>query len=497
MRLCGRLPVVFAFSVALCTATAAAHPLGNFTINHLAKIGVKHGMLRLHYVLDIAEIPTFQIMNDRRGRWNSERMQAWADAQSQYVRSALHITDNGALLSMQTMGASARLRPGAGGLPILYWTGEFESPLADKRAHAVAVQDTVYADRRIGWKDVIVGSQTEPTHELQRYPSALIGTPRRVTSASFMIAPDGAVSAIREDSDTQPVIASGNSLVRPTLLSDLFAQPTQTPVLVLLTILAAFGLGALHAIEPGHGKALMAFTLVGARATNKQALILAGSLTFAHTFGVLLLGLALFTFTGFVSESIYPWITLASGLVIAMIGARSLSAYMGSRVTLSLSKGDTAIAPGVKPLRFNNAVWAAMSGGIAPCPAAIVVLLAALRLHHIGYGLLLIVVFSIGLASVLSGLGLLVVHGAAWLSQRSGYARFAEYGPLFTATVISIIGAATFAQGLTQQGIAAPAPLLAALTLAAILGYALTHRTHAHSHTHAHLHVHPTEASPT
>jgi len=494
------LPVFFSLAFALCTVPAAAHPLGNFTINHLAKIDVKHTMLRVRYVLDIAEIPTFQIMNARAGQWTSRAMQAWAAGQAQYVNSALHISANGTPVSLHVQRASARLRPGAGGLPILYWVGEFESPLKPHRTYAIAVQDTVYVDRRIGWKDIVVGSQSEPTHELQRYPSALIGTPQRVTAATFTVAPGGAVSSIHQDSDTQPTISSGSSIMRPTLLSDMFARPNQTPALILLTLLAAFGLGALHAIEPGHGKALLAFTLVGARATNKQALTLAGSLTFAHTFGVLLLGLALFAFAGFVSESVYPWITVVSGAAIAFIGARTLS------VTLSLSKGDPAITPGAahehahsvpgsQPLRFSNAVWAAMSGGVAPCPAAIVVLLAALRLHHVGYGMLLIVVFSIGLASVLSGLGLLVVHGAAWISQRSAYARFAAYGPLLTATVISIIGAVTLAQGLTQQGVLAPTSLLAALTLTAILGYALTHRTHPHTHTH--LHVHPTEASPT
>jgi hypothetical protein len=112
------------------------------------------------------------------------------------------------------------------------------------------------------------------------------------------------------------------------------------------------------------------------------------------------------------------------------------------------------------------------------------VLLAALRLQHLGYGMLLIVIFSLGLASMLTGLGLLVVRGASWISQRSGYARFAQYAPLVTASVISIIGAVMLAQGLAQEGVTAPAALIALLALAAIGGYALTQHTHAHSHVH-------------
>jgi ABC-type nickel/cobalt efflux system permease component RcnA len=130
-----------------------------------------------------------------------------------------------------------------------------------------------------------------------------------------------------------------------------------------------------------------------------------------------------------------------------------------------------------------------MSGGIAPCPAAIVLLLAALRLHQIGYGILLIVVFSMGLASVLSGLGIAVVRGAAWLSKRSGYARFASYGPLLTALVICTIGSWTLAIGLVQQGVATQAVPLAIAVWAAIAGYALTQRRHGHAHSHAERHA--------
>lgn len=133
-------------------------------------------------------------------------------------------------------------------------------------------------------------------------------------------------------------------------------------------------------------------------------------------------------------------------------------------------------------MNFGSAVWAAMSGGIAPCPAAIVVLLAALRLHHLGYGMILIVIFSLGLASVLSALGLGVVHGAAWLSRRSAYARIVPFGPLITATVISTIGSILLGQGLQQEGVAAPVPLLAGLVLTAIAGFALSRRGHHHLH---------------
>lgn len=458
---------------------AAAHPLGNFTINHLAKFTSAHGSLNVRYVLDIAEIPAFQIMHAGGGDWDALTMRQWASAQIRVVQSGMHVSIDNTLVTFESHSAVASLRPGAGGLPILRWVGDFSTPLPDGAAHHVRVRDDVYADRRIGWKDIVAGEQTEPTDDLRRYPSALVGTPRRVNAASFIVQPGGAIANISEHSDDSPASGTLTAWVAPTALSDMFARPNQTPIFVMLTILAAFGLGALHAAEPGHGKALLAFTLVGARATTKQALILAISLTVAHTAGVLLLGLVLFAAAGFVSESIYPWITLLSGAAIAIIGARALANFVRKA-----HEHSHAIA-GTQPLNFRTAVLAAMSGGIAPCPAAIVVLLAALHLHQLAYGVFLIVIFSMGLASVLSGLGIGVVHGAAWLCERSGYARVAAYGPLVTALVISIIGAWTLATGFAQQGVSAPPPLIAGIALAGIGGYALAQHGHDHAHAHA------------
>jgi ABC-type nickel/cobalt efflux system permease component RcnA len=254
---------------------------------------------------------------------------------------------------------------------------------------------------------------------------------------------------------------------------------------IFLTILAAFGLGALHGLEPGHGKALLAFTLVGARATFAQAAILAGALTFAHTIAVLLLGALLFFAAGFATESLFTWITLISGTAVAVIGARSLSAAVKRAMhdrehALGHAHhhhddhdhGHSHAIPGSAPLHFPSAVVAAMSGGIAPCPAAIVVLLTALHLHRVGYGLFLIVIFSLGLAAILTGLGFAVVHGAAWLQRRSGFAQLARVAPFVTASVISILGAILLAQGAIDRGIPVPGITVVALTLFAILAFA-------------------------
>ncbi|HEV7179278.1 MAG TPA: hypothetical protein VGN11_05375 [Candidatus Baltobacteraceae bacterium] len=484
---------------AISTGVAIAHPLGNFTINHLAKIDPASNTLRVRYVLDIAEIPTFQIMraSSPNASWNDAQLRSWAASEEGLVTAGFHVDIDGTPAQLRLIDVHSRLRPGAGGLPVLYWTGDFSASL-NAGAHHISVDDGVYADRRIGWKDVIVSPQTEPTHELLSYPSALIGSPRRVSDVTFDVAPGGVAHAIVARIDSAPDVNGSSSIVRSNVLSEMFSSANRTPLFILLTMLVAFGLGALHAIEPGHGKALLAFTLVGSRATVKQAAILAASLTFAHTIGVLILGIVLFFAAGFVSESIYPWITLVSGIAIAVIGARNLARYVRARsahsghvhahgTTGDHHHGDgehvhSHAIPGTAPIGFRGAIVAAMSGGVAPCPAAIVVMLAALRLHQLGYGMVLIVIFSLGLASVLTALGIAVVHGSAMVTRSKKFDRLVASGPLISATLISLVGAVMIGQGFSGQGIHAPVWIIASLVTLAIGGYALAP---AHSHAHS------------
>jgi nickel/cobalt transporter (NicO) family protein len=469
------------FWLMLSTGLASAHPLGNFTINHLAAVHTSPGGIAIAYTLDIAEIPTFQIMHADAGPWDSAQLRRWATREISTVRSGLRVVADGTILTLAANGAQARLRPGAGGLPTLYWTATFTANVPPGEKHRVVVEDSVYADHRIGWKDVVVSPQPDPTHRLTAYPSAAIDAPRHNDVARFVLSSSGVPSQIEVLADGAGSASAALSIARSSYLSSLFARPDQSAWLVALTIAIAFGLGALHGLEPGHGKALLAFTLVGARATVKQACILAASLTFAHTFAVLLLGVALFYLADFASESVFGWIALFSGTAVAIVGARSLCAAIAHARP---DGGHLHVRPfaGSRPLTFSSAVVAAMSGGIAPCPAAIVVLLAALRLHRVGYGLALIVVFSLGIAAVLTVLGMAVVKSSSWLIERAGFDRFARYAPLLTAAIISLLGSIMLAQGFVQEGVAASPWVVAALVLAAIAAYAAVPR---HRHGNA------------
>jgi ABC-type nickel/cobalt efflux system permease component RcnA len=475
----------------------------------------------------MAEIPTFQALGAQSGASASPAAVArWARSEAPTLLPDLRLSAGGAAVPLTLDGVSARTRPGAGGLPTLYLRLTAHGTLPASPALALSYRDETYAGR-LGWHDVAVAPAQEPTHELTAYPSALLGSPRAVTGVDLTLRPDG-TAAVRATVDQSAMAAGGAPgapLMRSNQLSDMLARGTGDWTFVLITLLVAVALGALHALEPGHGKTLLAVSLVGARATVKQATILATSLTIAHTIGVLALGLAISVLKGyFVPESIYPWITLLSGVAIAIVGARAVQRQIGARQPLAhahvhphaqahahdhphvhhahthqahhehahaghdhghghghthdhddLEHARLHAIPGTAPLTFGSTIWAAMSGAVAPCPAALVVLLAAVALNQVTYGIVVIVAFSAGLAATLTGLGIAVVRSAGWLQRRRGFNRFVTYGPLASATLIALIGSIMVGQGFAQEGINVSPLAVSALTALAIVGYAFSH----------------------
>ena len=222
--------------------------------------------------------------------------------------------------------------------------------------------------------------------------------------------------------------------------TDLIVTRDLTLRAVVIALLVAAALGALHALEPGHGKTVVAAYLVGSRGTARHALILGLIVTASHTAGVYLLGAVTFFASQYVvPERLYPWVALASGLTIAALGLSLFWRRFKEGAAGHAHRHDHVHEHGhahgheghhhhhehgVVSLRQ---LWAlGITGGIVPCPAALVVLLSALSLRRVGFGLLLIVAFSLGLALVLIAIGMLMVYA------RRLVARFDERGPLVT-----------------------------------------------------------------
>jgi nickel/cobalt transporter (NicO) family protein len=401
--------VLFALAALVAPAAAAAHPLGNFTVNRFSRVEVSGPRLYVRYVLDLAEIPTYQA-----GRIDTRT----------YARE---IAQN-ARLSVD--GKAAALRPvrtrlahprGAGGLD----TTRLEVLLAGPRldgASRIAYRDGNYRDR-IGWKEIVVGADTPSrSDELRAYPKDLLQSPLDQTSVTTDLAPE-------DGPDVTPSLSSGRSLQAPDRVADSgFAALVGRSHLSLLVILASLGAalfwGAAHALSPGHGKTIVTAYLVGRRGTVRHAGLLGLIVTITHTIGVFTLGLVTLALSQFiVPDRLYPWLNLVSGLLVVGIGASVF--YSRWRHRRAHAHGHDHHHRHAEPdASFRSLLAVGVSGGLLPCPSALVVLLAAISLHRVAFGLLLIVAFSAGLALTITAIG------CAAVLARGAFRRVSLEGPL-------------------------------------------------------------------
>ena len=203
--------------------------------------------------------------------------------------------------------------------------------------------------------------------------------------------------------------------------------------MLLFLLLAAFGWGAVHALSPGHGKAMVAAYLVGTRGTARHAAALGATVTVTHTAGVLLLGVVALTLSAFVlPEQLYPWLNLASGLLVVVVGAAVLRSRARKRKAHHHHHHH-----GPEELSTRGILAMGASAGLIPCPSALVVLLAAVAQNQLVLGLVMIVAFSLGLAATLTVLGIAVVHA----TRLPVPGRIAAALPTASALVIVGVGA--------------------------------------------------------
>ena len=197
-------------------------------------------------------------------------------------------------------------------------------------------------------------------------------------------------------------------------LTGVFSDAASGEGVLILLLLAAFGWGALHALSPGHGKAMVAAYLIGTRGTARHAVGLGATVTVTHTIGVFALGLVTLLLSQYIlPEDLFPWLTLVSGLLVVLVGigvlrSRIRSARARPRTQHEHHHGHEhdhghAHAHGhhhdhatTRPGDVEGPDRDGRRRGPDPCPSALVVLLGAIAQHQVALGLLLIVAFSAG-----------------------------------------------------------------------------------------------------
>jgi ABC-type nickel/cobalt efflux system permease component RcnA len=430
-------PVVAAALVVVAVALAhpggaAAHPLGNFTVNHYAGIELAGNRVFVRYVLDLAEIPTFQ---------SGDRVRA-----PRYPAELAHELDlrfGGEQVDLRPLAHRVSERAGAGGLPTLRFEAVYAAPL---RGQLLSFVDRSFSSR-IGWREVTVRARdgarvlsasvpaTSRSDELRSYPRDLLRSPLAVRSATArFVAATAPAPPPRLDRSAVPGHTGDG-------LAGLIGRDDPSVGVILLSLLVAAFWGAAHALTPGHGKALVAGYLVGTRGRPRHAFALGATVTVTHTAGVFALGLVtLGLSTVVVPEQLYPWLTLVSGVLVVGVGAgvllrraRAARGHHGHHHAHDHHHHDDD--NGTRGILGIGA-----AAGLRPCPSALVVLLSAIALHKLAFGLALIVAFSVGLAATITTIGLVAV-----LARRAfGRARLdgpvIRALPALSAAVIVVVG---------------------------------------------------------
>ncbi|HUG15868.1 MAG TPA: hypothetical protein VMM78_12730 [Thermomicrobiales bacterium] len=488
----------------LSPSTASAHPMGNFTVNRYARIEFSADLVRIVYVLDFAEVPTLLelplIDTDGDDTLSDAEMGAYLDRTLPEIVDNIRLVVDGERLPLAIAERSGVTVPGLADMPTLRIDAVFTSQLPEGWEER---GDGGYVDRnyldRLGWRELIVvggsGVAVETTtaltedisRELREYPEGSATTLMLMSEATFTLVPGagpaGGFTGIPEAAEAVTDRAESGGLVDR--VGSLVSTRELTPGALALALLLAMVWGAGHALSPGHGKAVVAAYLVGARGTPKHAAFLGITVTVTHTAGVFALGgVTLYLSRYILPEDLYPWLSVASGLLVIAIGATlvysrlrggadhdhhhdhvhhhhdhhhdhqhdapalpSTHAHGGSTHT-HLPQGATGA-----PVTWRALLALGVSGGLVPCPSALVLLLGAISLGRLELGMLLVAAFSIGLAAVLTAIGLLLVFARRAFERYSFTPRVPRLLPIASAAAISFAGILIVASSLRDTGI--------------------------------------------
>jgi nickel/cobalt exporter len=436
---------------------ASAHPLGNFTVNHFAAVDLAGDDVFVRYALDLAEIPTFQ-----------EGAEVRRPGYAATLARKLELTVDGRRVPLVVVMHRTSERPGAGGLKTMRFDAVFRAAASGTQ---LTFSDGAYGSR-IGWREIVVTARDGATiesssapaasrsNELRAYPKDLLRSPLDIRSASVSYRPGnspGVAPTIEAAAAPEHRNGGFESLIQRGELS--------FGVILLSLLIAAFW-GSVHALTPGHGKALVAGYLVGTKGKPRHAFILGATVTVTHTAGVFALGLVTLLLSQFiVPDQLYPWLTLASGLLVVAVGASVLRQRLrtGGWADHHLHDddhshgdhhhdhedhhshhrhGDHHRRASDDSLTSRGILGVGVAAGLLPCPSALVVLLSAIALHRIGFGFALIAAFSLGLAATITSIGLVAVFARRAFGRVSFEGRVVRALPALSALVILGVGVA-------------------------------------------------------
>ena len=534
-------------------ADTVASLLGDFTVNQFCGLQLGNQQVKLHYVVVFGQLPALRELHRADANDDGVTTQAERDA---YIRKLapglaqqLKLSADGKPLELKLKSWTSSLPKEAAGFSLRLdadYVAALPASVTASPLHLKFANQTYSGN--IGWHEIRVqvaqniavfdtnaysNSLTEglsinpkvlppggPLDErtihlafvhgaLPAGAKALALRPGTENGAQTVTAGAGGDSGVTTGSITgngvMAALGLGNTwLARQTKrLVDAISGPHAPTHIMLLALLAALVLGALHAFSPGHGKTVVRAYLIGSRGTPRHAAFLGLTVTITHTLGVFLLGFAtLFASRFVVPKRLFPILSLISGLLVVGIGlallirrligigkkshehphehghehvhapapqnlvwaggplkavaspllatpapfvAHAHHSHDHDHDGLIHSHGGTMhthlpLGAGDDGITWSRLLALGVSGGLIPCPSAMVLLLAAVALHKTAFGLILVLIFSIGLALTLTCVGLVFLYARKLFPKANGEGLWARLLPIGSAAVITLVG---------------------------------------------------------
>lgn len=215
------------------------------------------------------------------------------------------------------------------------------------------------------------------------------------------------------------------------------ATDAMSAELSLVIIISAFLLGALHALEPGHGKSIMAVFVMGTDADLKDALLLGLTIVVSHVVVVLALGVASIYLIDILDvDMTHDIMSVIGGVILIGVGIWILRKfYHPHEHAIDTKKGVIAIG---------------LSTGLIPCPAALAVLLFSIANNQVYNGLIYVLIFSAGLAIAITSLSVVFVKGKGFIESYVSSTKINKF-PLVSGSVIVVIGLFTLLHPLLEH----------------------------------------------
>ncbi|MGP3937477.1 High-affinity nickel-transporter [Nonomuraea sp. KM88] len=435
----------------LVSAALAAHPLGNFSVNHYDGLTIHRDRIELVSIVDSAEIPTLQ--QPVRGPVDAHARRACAG-----LRDTVRGTVEGRPLAWRVTEASFAYQAGAAGLRTSRLTCRLTAPLRVDRPLTLTFANTHRAGT-VGWREITargdgvrLSASSVPAHSvsggLRDYPADLLSSPLDVRRARVTVEPGAG------DAATSVTVPGVDTITRYTaLLADrlntLVGADRLTVPLGMLALFLSLLLGAVHAAMPGHGKTVMAAYLAGRDRRLRDTVAVAATVTATHTAGVLVLGVLVTLTASFTGEAVLRWLGVASGLIIALIGVGLLrSARRRSPVPVPVPDHGHGHGHG-QGRRSGGVVALAVAGGLVPSPSALVVLLGAVALGRTVFGVMTVVCYGLGMAFTLLAAAL-ALRKLGDLTLVGRLQRLRPYSATMTAALVLLVGT-----GVTLRAVAA------------------------------------------